>query len=147
LLHVDNYTTVGERAYEFMDARARELAARTNRPLRRTNNLIESGSESGLQLCLDQYRNSDIVLSSGLHGCIIGVAMGKGVVAVSGDRKIDSFMQSVGLEEWVCPNDDLDGLQARLERATDQPSRLAVVRAIRQVNEEIGAAVQKRQRE
>ena len=120
LLHVDNYTTVGEKAFEVMDKLGRDFAQATTRSYRRTNNRIRSGDEIALQECLEFYRQSDIVLSSALHGCIVGLAYGCKVVAVSGDRKIDSFMASVGLSDWVLEANELEQLEHLLQTQNDQ---------------------------
>ena len=120
LLHVDNYTTAGEKAFEVMDKLGREFAAATNRSYCRTNNRIRSDDEIELQECLELYRQSDIVLSSALHGCIVGLAYGCKVVAVSGDRKIDSFMETVGQSDWVLAANDLDQLGHLLRTHNDQ---------------------------
>lgn len=115
MLHVDNYTTAGAAAFETMDAECRRFAARTARPYRRTNNRIEPGREIDLRQCLALYQQSDVVVSSALHGCVIAVAMGKSVLAVSGDWKIEGFMHAAGLGDWVLDAADLSQLRTRLE--------------------------------
>jgi len=120
LLHVDNYTTAGADVYEAMDAYGREFAKSAHRPYRTTNNRIETGSESALGITLDLYAKSEIVLSSALHGCVIAVAMRRKILAVSGDHKIESFMQAAGLGEWVCDISEVDSLPELLARLPDQ---------------------------
>ena len=142
LLHVDNYDTVGSEVYDFMDALGRRMAAASNRPFRRTNNRIDAGDESQLQKCLQLYHDSDIVLSSGLHGCVIGAALGKKVVAVSGDLKIDYFMRSVALGDWVCERDDLGRVELLLATCEKQEATGDFVARLRQANEDIGRRVQ-----
>jgi len=107
VLHVDNYTTVGTDAFDWMDREGRRFAAATGRPYRRTNNRLEPVDEAALQQVLDLYRGSDLVLSSALHDCIIALAMGRPVLAVSGDWKIEGFMEAVGLGEWVIDASDV----------------------------------------
>ncbi len=137
LLHVDNYTTVGSAAFDKMHELGSKIASETDRAYRRTNNRIESGDEEQLRRCLQLYRDSDVILSSALHGCVIGVALQKKVVAVSGDRKIDSFMQSVGLRDWVCKNDKLGNLSELLENIDEQDSCRNRVLALRNANQEV----------
>jgi polysaccharide pyruvyl transferase WcaK-like protein len=115
LLHVDNYTTAGEDVYAAMDAYGREFARRTDRPYRATNNRITDASEAALAKTLNLYVRSDLVLSSALHGCIIAVAMGRRVLAVSGDYKMEAFMEMAGLSDWVFD----------IERVSEIPSALA----------------------
>lgn len=141
VLHVDNYTTAGAAVYEAMGAHARTFARRTHRPYRKTNNRIEAGSERELAATLRRYERSDIVVSSALHGCIIAVAMGRKVIAVSGDRKIEAFMEAVGLREWVLNLDQVDDLPARLEALPMQPHRLAEMERARNANQEIATTV------
>src|SRR5687767_3401923 len=82
VLHVDNYTTAGAPAYDAMDAAAAAFAKNTGRAFRRTNNRIEPGRRDALVKCLLTYEQSDLIVSSALHGCIIALAMGKKVLAV-----------------------------------------------------------------
>ena len=115
VLHVDNYTTVGAPAFAVMDDACRRYASATSRPYRSTNNRIEPDRERELRQCLSLYEQSDVIVSSALHGCVIAVAMGKPVLAVSGDWKIEGFMEAAGLGEWVLAAADLVQLPARLE--------------------------------
>ena len=114
-MHVDNYTTVGASAYEAMDVICRAFAARTGRPYRKTNNRLALGGERELAEVLKRYECSDLIVSSALHGCIIATAMGRPVLAVSGDRKIEAFMEAAGLGEWVLNAVDLERLPALIE--------------------------------
>jgi polysaccharide pyruvyl transferase WcaK-like protein len=118
VLHVDNYTTVGASAFDVMDTVSREFAHTTSRPYRRTNNKINTAVE--LDRVLSLYAASDVVVSSALHGCIIAVAMGKVVCAVSGDRKIEAFMNAAGLGDWVVDMRDVASLSNLL---LDLPSQ------------------------
>ncbi len=116
VLHVVNYSTAGVDAYEAMSSAAQRIAQSTKHVYRETNNLISKGSEIDLAKVIGLYKRSDIVLSSALHGCIIGVAMGLKVLSVSGDRKIEGFMESVGLQDWVLDVNELEGLPAMLDK-------------------------------
>lgn len=119
ILHVDNYTTVGAAAYEAMDAAAIQFAQSTQRSYLSTNNRVRPGSIRELQAILGRYAQAEIVLSSALHGCILGVALGRKVVAVSGDYKIDSFMQAAGLGRWVLDPQQVHLVPERLHDAAD----------------------------
>ncbi|HXI71486.1 MAG TPA: polysaccharide pyruvyl transferase family protein [Verrucomicrobiae bacterium] len=120
LLHVDHYNNVGAEIYERMVGIAEEFAERTGRSCRQTNNLISAGHNGQLKKILDLYTSSDLVLTSRLHGCIIALALGRRVLAVSGDHKVESFMHAAGLDEWVCGLDEIDSLPARLEKLPGQ---------------------------
>lgn len=129
VLHVDNYTTVGAPAFERMDAICQAYAAQTGRPYRRTNNRIARDAELPVVLAL--YAGADLVVSSALHGCIIPVAMGKPVFAVSGDRKIEAFMEAAGLADWVIDAAAVESLSKRLPdlpRQQPVPDFLATAR-------------------
>jgi polysaccharide pyruvyl transferase WcaK-like protein len=142
VLHVDNYTTVGEAAFEFMDELGRQFANASARTYRRTNNRIAPANETELGRCLQLYQDSDVVLSSALHGCIIGAALDKKVVAVSGDRKIDAFMQSIGLEDWVCGRDQVSELPRLLHSIDAQSSPAEAIAALGRAQRSIVIEVQ-----
>lgn len=120
VLHVDNFSTAGAEVYALMDQSCRVHAKRGNRPYRQTNNRIDPAGERTLFECLRRYRLSDRVVSSALHGCVIAVAMGLPVVAVSGDRKIESFMQAAGLQDWVLDVREVERLPDLLEQLERQ---------------------------
>src|SRR5262245_32029332 len=120
LLHVDNCTTAGANVFDAMDAIGGEFARRTDRRYRRTNNRIDPPSEANLAATLALYAESDLILSSALHGCIIGVALGKPILAVSGDYKIESFMEAASLRDWVLDLDEIDSLPGRLDELAGQ---------------------------
>lgn len=120
VLHVDNYFVAGPDVFDVMDQTGRCFSQETGRVYRQANNRIEAGDEGAMAGKLSGYAQADIVLSSALHGCIIGVAMGRKVLAVSGDWKIESFMEVVGLADWVIdisePNRIADGLRQLSEQ-------------------------------
>jgi polysaccharide pyruvyl transferase WcaK-like protein len=141
ILHAANYTTVGAAAYAEMSRAALLFAASTHRRYRETDNGITSGDEHGLAAALERYRVSDLVLSSRLHGCIVALALGRKVLAVSGDWKVEAFMESAGLDEWVMPHDRLARLPRRLAALEGQPApRAFLAEAVRR-NEEVAAEV------
>ena len=141
LLHVDNYTTAGADVYEVMDGVCRRHAAVTGRPFLRTNNRIERTTEAELARQLSLYERAGAVVSSALHGCVIAVAMGRPVVAVSGDRKIEGFMAMAGLADWVLDVSEVERLPALLERLHTQQPRSDFVIAARARNAEVAALV------
>jgi hypothetical protein len=143
LLHVDNYTTAGADVFEAMDASGREFARLTGRPYQRTNNRIPGGDQSALVDTLRKYTKSDLVLSSGLHGCVIALAMGRRVIAVSGDRKLESFMQAAGLSEWVLDISAVDRLKEYLPELPSQLPPNEFIAATIKNNRHIAAAVSK----
>jgi polysaccharide pyruvyl transferase WcaK-like protein len=134
VLHADHYDVVGNDVYEIVNEAARSFAERTRRPFAGTDNQIEDGDEGALSEILKRYEKADIVVSSRLHGCIIGVAMGRRVIAVAGDRKVDSFMDAAGLADWVCQPDDLGNFRRRLDQIETQEPPRAFVERTRQGN-------------
>jgi polysaccharide pyruvyl transferase WcaK-like protein len=141
LLHAVHYDVVGSAAYGVMDRVGRAFAARTGRAYLQTDNQIMDGSEQELAERLRRYAAADLVLSSRLHGCIIGLAMGLKVLAVSGDWKLEAFMQSMGLEGWVLSPHRLDRLEDRLEALPSQPSVQAQLDRMRRSNRAVGASI------
>ena len=127
LLHVAHYDVVGPPNYERMCTLARSFAERTGRAYCETNNRIQASSEAELQRLLDFYADAELVLSSRLHGCIIGLGMQRKVLAVSGDRKIESFMNAAGLADWVCDGNSLESLTEYLEALSEQHTPTAFV--------------------
>jgi polysaccharide pyruvyl transferase WcaK-like protein len=117
---VDHYDDVGPETYEVMTRMAEAFAERTGRSYRQKNNLISAGHAGQLKAVLDLYASADLVLTSRLHGCIIALAMGRKVLAVSGDRKVESFMEAAGLRDWVCDLDEIDRLPRRLQALPSQ---------------------------
>jgi hypothetical protein len=135
LLHVDAYDNVGPGVYRRMVRVLKSFAAETGRTYRQTNNLVAAGDESGLQSLLDRYAGADLVVSSRLHGCIIGLAMGRRVLAVSGDHKVESFMEAAGLRPWVLDLTEMDRLADRLGTLHEQALPLGFIAQARQANE------------
>ena len=131
LLYVDHYDLLGEDNYQRVVSSAQTFAKETGRPYRQINNLIPKGNKTALANSLNLYASSDLVLTSRLHGCIIGLAMGRPVLAVSGDRKIESFMGAAGLSDWVCSPEDLASLPERLRRLSTQVSPDAFLKKTR----------------
>jgi polysaccharide pyruvyl transferase WcaK-like protein len=141
LLHAVNRSTAGEETYEAMCAHARSFADRTGRRYLEIKNRIPADSKRTLAASLETYASADLVLSSRLHGCIIALAMGQKVLAVSGDRKIESFMHAAGLDEWVCDLDELDSIPDRLESLPSQQPRRGFLEWARRQNREIAETV------
>jgi hypothetical protein len=141
LLHVDAFDNVGESNYERMEEVGRAYAVRSGRRFHRINNEILPGKESDLARALEAYARADLVLSGRLHGCIIGLALGRKVLAVSGDRKIESFMHAAGLADWVLDLDQIGELPHRLDCLADQPAPARFLSDVRHQNRNIAAQV------
>jgi polysaccharide pyruvyl transferase WcaK-like protein len=141
ILHVDNYTTAGEEAYNAMCLAAEHFAINKGITYRQTNNQILKNSENGLAQILSLYARSGYVLSSALHGCIIGVAMGLKVLAVSGDRKIEGFMDAVGLNDWVLDVQKVNLVSNRLSELNLQSDHYFFIENIRKKNIEISLRI------
>lgn len=76
------------------------------------------------------YAPADIVVTSRLHGAIIAAGLGKRVVALSNDAKIDQFMSSIGLGRFVTR--DVEEVPELLNSIEWQPcitERVATLRA------------------
>lgn len=143
LLHVDNYLSVGASSYKKMDEIGQEFAVKTDRKYRQTNNRIHSGNKKELAAILSRYQEADMILSSALHGCIIAVSMGKKIIAVSGDRKIDAFMTAAGLEDWVLSYDEVDKLPELLQRLPIQQYNEEFAQNVRHKNQLIAKEINK----
>ena len=143
LLHVNNYTTVGAAAYEIMTELSKEYCQNQGIAYRETNNRIKKDSELEFNTLLELYKNSGIVVSSALHGCIIAVAMNKKIIAVSGDRKIDAFMEAVGLQGWVLDSMEAHRTTELLKKIENQKLDVSLLEKIRSKNSQIGNQVKK----
>jgi polysaccharide pyruvyl transferase WcaK-like protein len=141
LLNVDHYDNVGAEIYERMVAIAEAFAEKTERTFRQTNNLISAGHNGELKKTLELYSSSDLVLTSRLHGCIIALAFGRRVLAVSGDHKVEAFMRRAGLADWVCDLDEIDSLPARLEKLPAQRVPTEFVEEGRRQNRAVGERI------
>ncbi len=141
ILHAVNYTTVTPGAYEIMCDITKGYAQENDITYRETNNLVSKGGEAEMENILSIYRQSKIVVSSALHGCIIAVAMGLKVIAVSGDRKIDEFMKAVGLGEWVLNYNEAHLLNEKLQIVDKQFLDFNLLESISKQNWEIGRTI------
>ena len=140
-LHVVNLHSVGPAAFTAMAACAQEFVAETSRSYDETNNQVLRDDCDELMRRLDQYRQADVVLSSGLHGCVLAVGLGRPVVAVSADRKVDAFMKLAGLADWVCPAGALARLPALLRAVNRQADTTAFVQATQMQHRAFAAQV------
>jgi polysaccharide pyruvyl transferase WcaK-like protein len=141
LLHVVNYTTAGVDAYDKMCEAAKLFSQQTGRTYREVNNRISKGSEPEMDEILKLYRKSGFVISSALHGCIIAVAMGLKVLAVSGDRKIDAFMESIGLGDWVLDLTETDRIFQKLNELHLQKDVTIIMEQLREKNKNIAKQI------
>lgn len=139
LLHVVNYTTVGAEAYGVMRAAGRQYASTSGEPYVETDNRI--ASPDLLAAAVQGYHAAGLVLSSALHGCILAVACGIPVLAVSGDHKIDQFMTAAGLADWVLDSSDVGDLASRLRELPRQPGVPEFVEAAIQTNRAVAEDV------
>jgi polysaccharide pyruvyl transferase WcaK-like protein len=139
LLHVDHYDNVGADVYERMVRVGEDYSVRTGRSYRQTNNLLPSGDAAALDRILRLYASADLILTSRLHGCILALAIGRPVLAVSADHKVESFMTAAGLSDWVLDLDDLAELPQRLERLPEQHAPVEFVMRVRDQNRRVGA--------
>ena len=137
LLHVDNYTTAGAETYEKMCRAAENFAQEKQVKSRQTNNRINANNENQMRDILEIYKHSGYVLSSALHGCIIGVSMGKKVLAISGDWKIEGFMAEVGLSDWVLDTSEIDRVPMRLRELDSQAPDPKILEIIKSKNREV----------
>lgn len=120
LLHVDHYNNVGAEIFEQMENVSKDFAQRTGRSYRKINNLISTGHNGQFRDMLAMYASADLILSSRMHGCIIALAMGRRVLAVSGDRKVEGFMGAAGLSDWVIDLEHVAQLPSKLEKLPEQ---------------------------
>ena len=91
---------------------------------------------------------TDAVVAHRLHACILAYALGRPVVALSWDQKVEDFMQSVGLERFVASSalvdvgEPLRPLRDASRAGVDESMRLrAILDAERNVMELAGAAL------
>ncbi len=122
LLHAVHWDLVAPERYEAVRTIVRGHAQRSGRGYQEIDNRVPQGEGSALRAALAHYAESDPVISSRLHGCILGVAMGCRVLALSSDPKIEAFMRLARLGDWVCGIDDLESLQRKLPALNQQPS-------------------------
>lgn len=142
LLYVDAYDNMGERSYQQTVALLQGFAGLSGRPYRQVNNCIKAGSNTELKGMLDTYRENDLVVSSRLHGCIIALALGKKVLAISGDRKVESFMARSGLGQWVVDAQNVQAIPDYLGRIEQQGSVQEFIDPSRQDNAFLGRKVE-----
>jgi hypothetical protein len=141
LLHAVHYAVTGHARYERMVELTRSIARRHGHEYVETNNEVERDSERALQGELSLYAAADWVISTRLHGCIIGLAMGCKVLAVSGDRKVESFMHAAGLADWICDIGELGRLDEMAARLPSQPAPSEFLERARAANVAVGRQV------
>ena len=141
LLHVDHFDNVGKVIHEFMVKTGEMFAEKTGRSYRQTNNLLPGGHFKALGRIVELYTSADLVLTSRLHGCIMALATGRRVLAVSADHKVESFMAAAGLSEWVMDLDSSGSLMERLHRLPEQKPPCSFVERARAQNRSVAARV------
>ena len=140
-LHVANYSTAGAEIYEAMRTTGEKYAESHGLVFRETNNRINKDSTEEMNRVLLTYQKSGIVLSSALHGCIIAVAMGLKVLAVSGDRKIEGFMHAAGLQDWLLDISEVDRMKELLEKLNSQITPVDTLAEIREKNHQVAQSI------
>lgn len=141
VLHVASYEESKPEVYNAMRRCARRYAKDSGRRYCEVNNRIPNGSLPALEELIQQYVQADVVLSARLHGCVIALALGRKVLAVSNDLKIESFMRMVGLEQWVVDYSAVADLPVRIKELPGQEAAHGfVARAVTQ-HQEIAAWV------
>ena len=141
LVHVDSYDNVGESSFSKTVDLLQEYTAASGRRYFRLNNIIKSGNEASLELALGTYRKCEIVISSRLHGCVVGIAMNRKVIAISGDRKVESFMSRANLDDWVIDYKDVNQLPEYLAKLVKQGSHQSFCERVRSQNSHVAARV------
>jgi polysaccharide pyruvyl transferase WcaK-like protein len=141
VLHVVHLESMGADQYDPLCDVLRQFARSENREYLETNNEIEAGSFHSLNAELELYDNAAVTVSSRLHGCIIALASGCPTIAITGDRKLESFMESLGLNEWTCNPRDHASLRRLLGRYTEQRIPQELFDRARQANRMIGQRI------
>ena len=87
-----------------------------------------------------QREYCDLLIEAGWVVPVVphGVVLEEHAVAVSGDRKIESFMQAAGLGEWVLDPREIASLPSRLRALPTQPSAHAFMESTRDRNRQFG---------
>jgi hypothetical protein len=138
ILHVVNYALI-EEGYETIRQVCLDYAKEKRCPFSETNNRVgELDQVPGVH---DLYLKSDVIVSSALHGCIIGLSLGRKVIAISGDTKIESFMNSIGLGDWVIDRKNIETLQEKLDHIEEQETPYNKLELIRNENKKIAAQI------
>ena len=151
LLHAVHPEVLGAERQRAVAALVQPFATESGRRYRETHHRFAEGDSGALQKIVQDYARSDIVVSSRLHGRIMGVAMGRRVLAISGDRKVEEFMTAAGLEDAICELKEVDTLPARLRAISNQVwprafvlearrQHRAIARRVADLVDQIGAA-------
>lgn len=74
------------------------------------------------------YENAKIIVTTRLHGAIIGLSLGKPVVAISKDTKLNSYFSDFGLDSYI--TDNIDNLTEILEKTKTFPDISKVLNKI-----------------
>lgn len=141
ILHVAHGSSVGVGVSDRISIAAKDFAEESGRKYMQTNNRISEGSEKEMEHILSMYRNADLMVSSRLHGCIIGVAMGIKVLAISGDRKVDAFMKAVHLQDYILDPSEVGSIPERLNNLNSQMSPISILQDIQNQNEIIAEQI------
>jgi hypothetical protein len=85
-----------------------------------TDHRTDQGESRQRDSVMSRYASASVVVSSRLHGCILGVAMGCRVIGLASDPKLTAFMHSVGLSDWLCDPGDVEAIAQKLEVLHEQ---------------------------
>jgi polysaccharide pyruvyl transferase WcaK-like protein len=138
---VNNYSTLGAAVYDVHAPVADAFAEQTGRPYRSAGNRVTPGHTRELDALMKKYAAADLMVSSTLHGFIPGVSVGKKVLAISGEYKIEEFMNVVGLGDWLLSQEDVRQIRGRREKLRQQASADEHVCRVRQQHRRIANEV------
>lgn len=147
LLHATHGYTIGADVLAEVCSQAQTFAEAAGLRYAETDHRIVPDDTAALDRGVAALASAEIIVSSRLHGCLLGFAARRPVIAVSGDAKVDSFMRWAGLEEWLIDATDgteVVGLGDRLARIDRYPVRNAADAAVdtaRRTNLQVADAV------
>ena len=142
LLHVDAFDNVGEEVYERINEIGMEWAKEHGRSFVHINNLIKAGSNSELEKILEIYSSASLIVTGRLHGCILSTAINRPFVTVSGDKKIESFMDHAGLSDWLIDKNEVGKLRELINKAINTTfDTQTFAETIRSKNRKIGELI------
>lgn len=92
------------------------------------DNIVPVNSKKELTEMLELYERSKWIISSRLHGCILGATFNKKIIAISNDNKINAFMRDAGKSEWCFDISDFKEVQNKIYTLSKQASWLPYIR-------------------
>lgn len=120
LLYVSHKDLIGKNKDEEIRKHLQKFCIQNNMGYSEVDNIIRENN--GINDIMDLYQNSEIVVSTRLHGYIIAKTLGKKVVAISNDHKIEGFANAIGdVKPLDCENLDKKTLSDAIKTATIMP--------------------------